>query len=334
MKTIKSLHKNRILNLFAFLALPTMLAISPSLTKASEFPSQTITLIVGFSAGGSNDIAARAIAGPLSKKLGVPVVVENKVGASGMIAASEVARSKPDGHTLMVTSASPLVITPHTQGTATYDSLKDFQPISLVGITPETMAVNPKVAANSLQELVTLAKQGKLSVASSGTGGLPHLTIELFKNAAGGQVIHVPYKGAAPAVTDTVAGHVDAIVVDLPAVYKQIQAGSLKGIAMANDQRSQFLPSLPTSVEQGMPSFIGVNWIGLIGPKNLPPAVTNKLHAAVLEAVQDPKVKSTLDGAAVEVLTSKSPEDFGRFIGSEYQKWGDTVKKADLSKDK
>lgn len=334
MKTIKSLHKNRILNLFAFLALSTMLAISPSLTKASEFPSQTITLIVGFSAGGSNDIAARAIAGPLSKKLGVPVVVENKVGASGMIAASEVARSKPDGHTLMVTSASPLVITPHTQGTATYDSLKDFQPISLVGITPETMAVNPKVAANSLQELVTLAKQGKLSVASSGTGGLPHLTIELFKNAAGGQVIHVPYKGAAPAVTDTVAGHVDAIVVDLPAVYKQIQAGSLKGIAMANDQRSQFLPSLPTSVEQGMPSFIGVNWIGLIGPKNLPPAVTNKLHAAVLEAVQDPKVKSTLDGAAVEVLTSKSPEDFGRFIGSEYQKWGDTVKKADLSKDK
>ena len=135
-------------------------------------------------------------------------------------------------------------------------------------------------------------------------------------------------------MTDTVAGHVDAIVVDLPAVYKQIQAGSLKGIAMANDQRSQFLPSLPTSVEQGMPSFIGVNWIGLIGPKNLPPAVTNKLHAAVLEAVQDPKVKSTLDGAAVEVLTSKSPEDFGRFIGSEYQKWGDTVKKADLSKDK
>lgn len=129
-------------------------------------------------------------------------------------------------------------------------------------------------------------------------------------------------------------GHVDAIVVDLPAVYKQIQSGSLKGIAMANDQRSTFLPNLPTSVEQGMPTFIGVNWIGLIGPKNLPPEVTKKLHAAVLEAVEDPKVKTQLDGAAVEVLTSKSPDEFGKFIASEYEKWGDTVKKAGVENNK
>lgn len=299
---------------------------------AADFPSKPITLIVGFSPGGSNDITARAIAEPMSRKLGVPVVVENKVGASGMIATSDVARSKPDGYTLMVSSASPLVITPHTQGTANYDSLKDFQPISLVGITPETMATNPKVKANNLKELVELAKTQQINVASSGTGGLPHPTIELFRSAAGGQVVHVPYKGAGPAVTDTLAGHIDAIVVDLPAVYKHIQSGGLKGIAMANTQRSEFLPNLPTTDEQGMPSFVGVNWIGLIGPKGLPEQVTRKLHEAVQEAVQDPRVKQTLDGAAVEVSTSKTPAEFGQFIADEYKKWGDIVQKSGLTK--
>ncbi|RTZ41551.1 tripartite tricarboxylate transporter substrate binding protein [Candidimonas sp. SYP-B2681] len=315
----------------AYLSLGPALYLAPTLVQAAEFPSQPITLIVGFSPGGSNDITARAIAEPLSKKLGVPVVVENKVGASGMIATNDVARSKADGHTLMVTSASPLVITPHTQGKTPYDSLKDFQPVSLIGITPETMAINPRVAATNLKELVDAARKGQISIASSGTGGLPHLTIELFRSAAGGQVIHVPYKGASPAVADTLAGHVDAIVVDLPAVYKQIQAGSLKGIAMANDKRSEFLPDLPTSGEQGMPSFVGVNWIGLIGPKGMPASTTQKLHEAVLEAVQDPKVKATLASAAVEVATNKAPKEFGQFINAEYEKWGKIVKDAGIN---
>ena len=304
--------------------------ILPAVAQAAEFPDRPITLIVGFSPGGSNDITARAIAEPLSRKLGVSVVVENKAGAAGMIATNDLARSKPDGYTLMVSSASPLVITPHTHDNVPYDPLKDFQPISLIGITPETMAVNPRVPADDLQSLVKLAKDGKLSVASSGTGGLPHLTIELFRSAAGGQVVHVPYKGAAPAVTDTLAGHVDAIVVDLPAVYKHIESGSLKGIAMANVNRSEFLPDLPTSGEQGMPSFVGVNWIGLIGPRNLPEDITRKLHEGVLEAVQDPKVKATLAAAAVEVSTSDSPEAYGKFIEEEFEKWGRIVKEADI----
>lgn len=325
-------QRRQLAKALALIAVGTAFAVPSGSALAAEFPSQPITLVVGFSPGGSNDITARAIAEPMSKKLGVPVVVENKVGASGMIATSDVARSKPDGYTLMVSSASPLVITPHTQGTGNYNSLTDFQPISLIGITPETMAVNPKVKANNLKELVELANNGQISVASSGTGGLPHLTIELFRSAANGQVVHVPYKGAGPAVTDTLAGHVDAIVVDLPAVYKHIQSGSLKGIAMANTQRSSFLPDLPTTGEQGMPTFVGVNWIGLIGPKGMPEQVTRQLHEAVLEAVQDPKLKQTLDSAAVEVSTSKSPDDFGQFIKAEYQKWGDTVTKAGLGK--
>ncbi len=314
----------------AYLSLAPAFFMSPALVQAAEYPNQPITLVVGFSPGGSNDITARAIAEPMSKKLGVPVVVENKVGASGVVATNDIARSKADGYRLMVTSASPLVITPHTQGKALYDSLKDFQPISLIGVTPQTLAVNPRVKASNLKELVEVARKGQLSIASSGTGGLPHLTIELFRSAAGGQVVHVPYKGAGPAVTDTLAGHVDAIVVDLPAVYKHIQNGDLKGIAMANETRSEFLPSLPTSGEQGMPSFVGVNWIGLIGPKGMPADATRKLHEAVLEAVQDPKAKQMLASAAVEVSTSKTTEEFGEFIKAEFQKWGKTVKDAGI----
>lgn len=322
----KRITRRRILQALACLSLGHGMLLSPAPAQAADFPSQPITLIVGFSPGGSNDITARAIAEPLSRILGVSVIVENKVGAAGMIATNDIARSKPDGYTLMVSSASPLVITPHTHDNVNYDTLKDFQPISLIGITPETMAVNPRVPATDLKGLIELARKDKLSIASSGTGGLPHLTIELFRSQAGGQVIHIPYKGAAPAVTDTLAGHVDAIVVDLPAVYKHIQSGGLKGIAMANDKRSEFLPDLPTSGEQGMPVFVGVNWIGLIGPKNLPEDITRKLHEAVLEAVKDPKLKQTLASAAVEVSTSASPDAYGAFIKEEFEKWGKIVK--------
>ncbi|MGB6105789.1 MAG: tripartite tricarboxylate transporter substrate binding protein [Pusillimonas sp.] len=297
---------------------------------AAEFPDKPITLVVGFSPGGSNDIAARAIAKPLSESLGVSVVVENKVGAAGMIATNYVARSKPDGYTLMVSSASPLVVTPHTATSVSYDARKDFSAISLIGITPETLALNPKVPAKTLKEVVELANKQQLTLASSGTGGLPHLAIELFKSAAGGNIVHVPYKGAAPAVTDTLAGHVNGVVVDLPAVYKHIQSGGLTGVAMANDKRSEFLPDLPTSGEQGMPSFVAVNWIGLIAPAGTPEPIIKKLHLAVLDAARQEDVKQQMAQAAVEVSTSPSPANFQTFITDEYEKWGEIVKASNV----
>ena len=297
---------------------------------AAEYPDKPITLIVGFSPGGSNDIAARALAKPLTEILGVSVVVENKVGASGMIATTHVARAEPDGYTLMVSSASPLVVTPHTAKNEAYDARKDFAAISLIGITPETLAINPDVPAKTLQEVVALAGQKQLTIASSGTGGLPHLAIELFRSAAGGNIVHVPYKGAAPAVTDTLAGHVDGVVVDLPAVYKHIQSGGLTGIAMANDKRSEFLPDLPTTGEQGMPSFVAVNWIGLIAPAGTPDSVIQKLHAATLKASEQTELKQQLATAAVELSTSASPADFQQFISTEYDRWGKVVKDANI----
>jgi tripartite-type tricarboxylate transporter receptor subunit TctC len=295
---------------------------------AAEFPEQRpITLVVGFSAGGSNDILARVISQPLGELLGVPVVVENRVGAAGTIAVQHVIKSTPDGHTLGIASASPLVVTPHTMEKLPYDARKDFASVSLLGITPETMAINPKVPAKDLAEFIQLAKTRDVTLASAGTGGLPHLSIELFKIAAPGtRVIHVPYKGAAPAVTDVLAGHVDGTVIDLPAVSAHIVSGKLRGIAMANGKRSEFLPDLPTSGEQGLPGFVAVNWIGMIAPAATPKPVIGKLYAALEKVMNQPNVKTALSKAAVETALSESPAAFQKFIGDEDKKWGEIIK--------
>jgi len=296
---------------------------------AADFPSRPITLVVGFSVGGSNDITARVISQPLSDLLGVPVIVENRVGAAGVISAQHVARATPDGYTLAITSASPLVITPHTMEKLPYDSRKDFMAVSLLGITPETVATNPGVPAINLAELVKLAKTRDITLASSGTGGLPHLAIELFKSAAPGiHVLHVPYKGAGPAVADTLAGHVDGVVVDLPAVSQQIADGRLRGIAIANDNRSVFLPDLPTAAEQGVQGFVAVNWIGVIAPARTPQPVIDKLHDALAKVMRQPKVKDLLAKAAVEVSVSETPAAFQKFINAEDEKWARIVKTA------
>jgi len=296
---------------------------------AADFPDHTITLVVGFSPGGSNDIIARVISQPLSELLGVPVIVENRVGAAGVISSQHVARSTPDGYTLAVTSASPLVVTPHTMAKLPYDAKKDFAAVSLLGITPETLAVSPSVPATNLAELVKLARTRDVTLASSGVGGLPHMAIEMFKSAAPGvRIVHVPYKGAAPAVTDALAGHVDGVTVDLPAVSQQIADGQLRGIAVANDQRSAFLPNLPTAAEQGVQGFVAVNWIGVIAPARTPQPVIDKLHEALAKVMQQAQVKEALAKAAVEVSVSETPAAFQKFIDAEDEKWAKIVKAA------
>jgi tripartite-type tricarboxylate transporter receptor subunit TctC len=296
---------------------------------AAEFPDRTITLVVGFSPGGSNDITARVISQPLSELLGVPVIVENRVGAAGVISSQHVARSTPDGYTLGVTSASPLVVTPHTLAKLPYDARKDFTAVSLLGITPETLAINPGVPATNLAELVQLAKTRSVTLASAGVGGLPHMAIELLKIAAPGtNIVHVPYKGAAPAVTDALAGHVDGVTVDLPAVSNQIADGQLRGIAVANDKRSAFLPNLPTSAEQGVQGFVAVNWIGVIAPARTPQPVIDRLHDALVQVMQQARVGDALAKAAVEVSVSETPAAFQKFIGAEDEKWARIVKAA------
>ncbi|MVW77642.1 Bug family tripartite tricarboxylate transporter substrate binding protein [Bordetella sp. 02P26C-1] len=322
---MKAIQAKRWLTALSAFGITAATLIGP--VAAADYPDRPITLVVGFSPGGSNDITARVIAQPLSELLGVPVAVENRVGAAGVISTQYISRATPDGYTLGVTSASPLVLTPHTLETLPYDAKKDFTAISLLGITPETVAVNPKVPAANLEELVKLAQTRDVTLASSGTGGLPHMAIEMFKRAAlGTRIVHVPYKGAAPAVTDVMAGHVEGVVVDLPAVSQQITSGRLRGLAIANDQRSAFLPDLPTADEQGVKNFVAVNWIGVIAPAQTPEPIIDKLHDALTKVMQLPKVQESLAKAAVQPSVSASPGAFKQFIEAEDEKWAGIVK--------
>jgi tripartite-type tricarboxylate transporter receptor subunit TctC len=259
------------------------------------------------------------------------VLVENRVGASGTIGLQHVIRSAPDGYTLAIASASPLVVTPHTMAKLPYDTKKDFAAVSLLGVTPETVAVNTKVPASNLVDLIQLAKTRDVTLASAGTGGLPHLAIELFKIAApGARIVPVPYKGAAPAVTDVLAGHVDGVVVDLPAVAPQIADGRLRGIAIANTKRSVFLPGLPTSVEQGVKGFVAVNWIGVVAPARTPKPVIDTLHDALVKVMAQQDVKDLLAKAAVEAAVSDTAAGFQAFINDEDRKWSGIVKSANI----
>ena len=325
---MKARYRNRWLTAFAAVGVAGLFSFA-SAAVAADFPDHTITLVVGFSPGGSNDITARVISQPLSELLGVSVIVENRVGAAGVISSQHVARSAPDGYTLGVSSASPLVVTPHTMKKLPYDARKDFTAVSLIGITPEILAINPGVPAANLTELIKLAMTRDVTIASSGVGGLPHMAIELLKSAAPGtRIVHIPYKGAAPAVTDVIAGHVDGVTVDLPAVSAQISDGQLRGIATANDKRSAFLPNLPTSAEQGTQGFVAVNWIGVIAPARTPQPVIDKLHAALVEVMQQDRVKVALANAAVEASVSETPAAFQTFISGEDEKWTKIVKAA------
>ncbi|MBL6454073.1 tripartite tricarboxylate transporter substrate binding protein [Belnapia sp. T6] len=300
-------------------------------TQGASFPERPITLVVGFSPGGSNDVTARVIAPELSRLFRVPVLVENRVGAAGTIATNYVAKSNPDGYTLVVTSASPLVLAPHTTDNIPYDTMRDLAGITLLGVTPEVLALSPRIAASNLGELVGLAQTRDVSLASAGSGGLPHLAIELFRSTApGARILHVPYKGAAPAVTDALAGHVDGVVVDLPAVQAHIRAGRLRGLAVANERRSEFLPDIPTSGEQGRPAFIAVNWLALAAPARTPPLVLERLRGALVEVMQVRSVKDALAEAGVEVQLSQDRPEFQRFMAAEYEKWGGIARAANV----
>lgn len=306
------------------------LDLSPALAE-SAYPNRPITLVSAFAPGGTTDIIARAIAQPLGQALGTSVIVEDRAGASGTIAANYVARANPDGYTLLVTTASPVVVLPHTSTSVPYVPKTDLTGITLMGITPEVLAINPKVPANNLKELVALSTKRPVTIASSGTGGLPHLTIELLRSAAkGGRIVHVPYRAAGPAVTDVLGEHVDGVFVDLPAVFIQIRANQLRGISVANTRRSDFLPTLETSGEQGCPTVVGVNWTGIMAPGKTPKAIINKLHDALLNVMKLDAVKRAMSLSAVEVSVSATPDDFNKFIMQEDLKWARVVKDAGI----
>ncbi|MDO8278641.1 MAG: tripartite tricarboxylate transporter substrate-binding protein, partial [Burkholderiaceae bacterium] len=279
-----------------------------------------------------NDIVARIIAPPLGEALGTQVIVENKAGVSGVIGADFVAKAAPDGYTLLAASASPVVITPHTLAKIPFNTLKDFAPINTVGLTPEAIAVGPGLGITTLKDLLIAARTRQISLASSGSGGLPHLTIELLIQASRGKIVHVPYKGAGPAVTDTLAGHVNGIVMDVPPLYPLIQDGRLRALAVTSDKRVEFMPTVPTAQEE-LPGFSVVNWVGVFAPANTPRPVVDKINAALNKVVARADVRAQLIKVAVVPNIMASPDAFQKFVADEFGRWGKLVKEKNIVAD-
>jgi tripartite-type tricarboxylate transporter receptor subunit TctC len=293
------------------------------LAQAQDYPNKSISLIVGFPPGGSNDIVARLFAPKLSELLGQSVVVLNKSGSNGLIGTDFVAKAAPDGYVITIASTSALVISPHTFQKMPFNTLKDLVGVTTIAQTPELLAIHPSVPAKSLKELIDLSKTRRVTISSSGSGGLPHLAIELLRGAAGsGEIVHVPYKGAGPAIADLLGAHVDGIIVDLPPLYPLVQDGRLRAIAITNTQRAVLLPDTLTSVEQGYPEMLAFNWFGVMAPAKTPQPIVDKLYAALIRAVNSPELVEAMRKVGVEPFVQASPNAFGEFLQKETDRWG------------
>lgn len=309
-------------------------ALLPALAMAQDFPSKPIKLIVPFPAGGPNDIIARAVGQKMSDILKQPVLIDNRGGQGGVIGTDMVAKADPDGYTIAVTSAGALAISPSMQKIA-YDPLKDLAPVTLVAKVPEMLVVATSVPANTMTELVALAKAqpGKLNFASSGPGSLPHLAGELFKLTAKIDIVHVPYRGAAPAVNDLLGQQVQMVFLDLPVLLPQVNAGKLKPIAIGAPQRVPSAKDVPTTTEAGMPDLQTENWYGMVAPAKTPPAIIAKLNQAAAEAMKDPAVEEKLASQGATLVGDK-PEQFRAFIEAEIKKWAKVIKDAGVPTEK
>ena len=277
------------------LATAISLLLWPALAAAQDYPNRTIRLIVPFPAGGPNDIIARVVGQRITELTKQPVVIDNRAGQGGVLGTDVVAKAAPDGYTIGIVSAGALAISP-TMEKVPYDPLKDLQPVTLVAKVPEMLVVASNVPASNMKELVALAKAqpGKLNFASTGPGGLPHLAGELFKLTAKVDIVHVPYRGAAPAVNDLLGQQVQMTFLDLPILLPQIKAGSLKPIAIGSPQRAATAMDVPTTAEVGMPEVLAENWYGMVAPGATPPAIIAALNKIATEAMRDPAVKEKL----------------------------------------
>jgi tripartite-type tricarboxylate transporter receptor subunit TctC len=300
----------------------------PAMAAAQDFPNKPIRLIVPFPAGGPNDIIARVIGQRMSELTRQPVLIDNRGGQAGVLGTDAVAKANPDGYTIGIVSASALAISP-TMEKVPYDVAKDFAPVTLVVTVPEMLVVAANVPAKNMTELVALAKAqpGQLNFASAGVGGLPHLAGELFKLTAKIDIVHVPYRGAAPAINDLLGQQVQMTFLDLPVLLPHIKAGTLHPIALGARARVPTAPEVPTTAEVGMPDLLIENWYGMIAPAKTPEAIVAALNRIANEAMADPSVSQKLADQGL-TLAGDSPEHFRGFIEAEARKWAKVIKDA------
>ena len=306
-------------------ALALCLASVACLTMAQS--EKSVRFVVGFTPGGPSDILARALAAKLAETRGQPVVVENRPGAGGNLAAEVVARSAPDGNTWLLGNNSILATNAALYSHLPFDPVKDFAPVALVGIQPNMLVVHPSVPAHSVGELIAYAKQhpGKLNYASTGAGVASHLSGELFKAMTGVDMVHVPYKGAQPALTDVIAGQCQVMFATTASAIPYVKAGRLRALAVTTAQRSASMPDLPTVAEAGVPGFESTTWHGVVVPAGTPAAIVERLNRDINAALRDPELRKRLDLLGVEVAGG-TPQEFAAYIAAEIPKWTKIVR--------
>ena len=283
--------------------------------------------VIGFTPGGPSDILARAVGQKLAERWGQQVVIENRPGAGGNVAAEAVARSAPDGYTWLLGNNSILATNQTLYRSLPYDPVKDFAPVSLVAVQPNILVVHPAVPAQSVAELIALAKKdpGKLNYASSGSGAAAHLAGELFKTMAGVDLVHVPYKGAQPALTDVIAGQVQVMFATSASVIPHVRAGKLRALAVTSAQRSPSVPELPTVSEAGVPGFEAITWHGVVVPAATPAALVERMNRDIVAVLGLPDLRGRLAGLGAEVITG-TPREFADYIAAEIPKWAKVVR--------
>ena len=302
-----------------------------SAAQAQTYPDRPIRLIAPFPAGGLADVLARAIGDEMSKSLGQPVIVENRAGAGGNTGADAVAKATPDGYTLLMSSAGILTANPFLYAKIPFDVATAFIPISNVAEMSMLLVVHPKVEAKTLKDFVALAKArpNKLNFGSPGIGTTGHLGLAMFMHAAGVQITHVPYRGAAPAVQDLIAGQIDGVVDNPPTVISHIESGTLRPLAVAAKSRMKLLPDVPTAAEGGVADYEASSWFGIAAPAGTPPAIIERLHKEIVAAVRSPAMQERFAKSGAS-LVGNSPQEFDAQIRTERARWGEIIKAAGI----
>jgi tripartite-type tricarboxylate transporter receptor subunit TctC len=314
-----------------FLGLQGLCVTTDEARAQQAYPTKPIQFVVTTAAGGANDLVARTVGNQLSELLQQPIVIENQPAANGSIAASQVARAPADGHTLMIVVDSTMTINPHLYRNIPYDVFRDFTPISLLTRAPVILVANSEVKANTVQELINLAKAspGKLNYASTGVGTQLHMGMELFKMMTSTDIVHVPYRATTTAMADLLGGRVDLLLTSISSAKAGIDAGKLKALAIGSE-RSPVMPSVPTIAESGVPGYSLSSWFGMFGPANLPPIVMDRLSGAIKQMSTDPRFVAAMAPQAMRIVTG-SPAELREAMRTDSQKWADVIERAGIT---
>lgn len=327
MKTVRVISRIT----FTTASLFTALALSAGIATAQSYPTKPVRILVGFGAGGSTDIVSRILAQNLTAEWKQNVLVENRPGASGMIAAELTAKSAPDGYTLLISPQTSLAVAPALYGKAAYDTMRDFTPITLAGYTPLLMVVHPSFPPKTFKEFITLAKRSKepITFGSGGVGSSPHMAGELMSSQLGIRITHVPYKGENPALADTIGGQIPVMFGNLPVAVPHVNSGKLRGLANTWSTRSPLAPDVPTVAESGFKGYEIATWFGLLAPANMPPELVARIQRDTAKVFNQAATKDKLTGMGVDLVLN-SPDQFRDYLKSEIARYSKVIKDAGI----